>query len=122
MTVSRSGNQGDRLTGPSPAIVLDAMAELRLATDEGFVDLDHSRQSTGNALPIFHQLAGRMAKLPRGILVYTENARHQDRRNAFGGGQHEERRGDPDPDIQLRRVERRPRGYGEQAAASLSMH
>lgn len=102
---------------PRPPLVLDAMAELRLAADEGLVDLDHSRQSTGNSLPIIHHLADRMAKLPRGLLVHAQNARHHDRRNALGGGQHEEHRGDPGPEIQLRRVERRPRGDGELAAA-----
>lgn len=76
-----------------------------------------STTSTGNALPIIHHLADRVARLPRGLLVHAQKARHHDRRDAFGGGQHEEHCGDPDPEIQLRRVERRPRGDSELAAA-----
>ena len=74
LTVSRRSNEGDRFACSSPSLVLDAMAELRPAADEGVVDLDHTRQSTGKALPIIHHLADRMAKLPRGLLVHAQNA------------------------------------------------
>lgn len=78
MTVSRSGNQGDRLAGPSPALVLHPMAELRFATNEGLVDLDHSGLPPGDVLPIIHHLANGIAELPCGFLVHAENARHHD--------------------------------------------
>ena len=93
------------------------MAELRLTADEGLVDLDHSRQLSDNALPIVHHLADRMANLSRGLLVHAQNARHYDRRDALGGGQHKEHRGDPGPEIQLRCVEGRPRSDSELAPA-----
>lgn len=69
------------------------------------------------SMPIIHHFAYGVAKLPRGLLVHPQNARHHDRRDSLGRRQHEEHRGDPGPEIQLCRVERRPRGYGELAAA-----
>jgi hypothetical protein len=61
LTVSRRINERDRFACSSLPLVLDTMAELRLAADEGLVDLDHSRQLTGNALSIIGHLADRMA-------------------------------------------------------------
>ncbi len=75
--------------------------------------LDHARQPAGDALPIIHQLADGVAELPRGLRVHAQNARHHDRRDALGRGQHEEHHGNPSPKIELGRVERRPGGDGE---------